>query len=179
MWVCVCVCVCLSVCLSVCVCICVSVCLSVCLSCPVLVCVCVCVCVRVCVRAFVHACVCIVHLCLLSQCAFCVQRQNECIAFVLICLGRMPSVVEDAEEFRPERWLEGRSPDLYAFLPFLLGPRMCLGYKFAMIEMKIVLIHLLRNFRFESVPGLKVKRKTGGITMRPIPSLELRVSLVE
>ena len=94
-------------------------------------------------------------------------------------LCRMPNVVEDAEVYNPDRWLDGKSLDLYVFLPFLLGPRMCLGYKFAMIEMKIILIYLLRNFKFEPVPGLKVKRKSGGITMRPNPSLELRVSLVE
>ena len=91
----------------------------------------------------------------------------------------MPSVVEDAEVFNPDRWMDGKSLDLYAFLPFLLGPRMCLGYKFALLEMKIILIHLLKNFKFEAVPGLKIKRKSGGITMRPMPSLELRASLVE
>ncbi len=90
----------------------------------------------------------------------------------------MPSVVEDAEVFCPDRWLNGKSLDLYVFLPFLVGPRMCLGYKFAMLEMKMILIHLLKNFYFEPVPGLRIERRSGGITMRPRPSLQLRVSLV-
>ena len=91
----------------------------------------------------------------------------------------MPNVVEDAEVFKPERWMDGKGLDLYVFLPFLLGPRMCLGYKFALTEMKLILIYLLKNFKFEPVPGLQIKRRSGGITMRPTPSLELRVSLVE
>ncbi len=90
----------------------------------------------------------------------------------------MPNYVEDPETFKPERFLEGEGLDMYTFLPFLLGPRMCIGYKFAMTEMRLIVTKLLQNFKFEPVPGLKIKRRSGGITMKPIPSLELRVSLV-
>ncbi|KAF4577459.1 cytochrome P450-dit2 [Pleurotus pulmonarius] len=67
---------------------------------------------------------------------------------------------EDAKEWNPERWMglgEGESayssttrlPGIYAgTLSFLGGSRSCVGYKFADIEMKIVLIKLLSRFTF-------------------------------
>ncbi|KAL0575693.1 hypothetical protein V5O48_006281 [Marasmius crinis-equi] len=66
----------------------------------------------------------------------------------------------DAKEWRPERWLSSdpniikttnsaRLPGIYAgTLSFLGGGRSCVGYKFALIELKIILATLLLNFRF-------------------------------
>ena len=36
----------------------------------------------------------------------------------------------DAEEFRPERWSEGRLGHNWEYLPFNGGPRICLGREF-------------------------------------------------
>jgi len=56
----------------------------------------------------------------------------------------------DAEEFRPERWLElERAPDAYHFPAFHAGPRECLGKRLAQVEMKTALLSLLRKFKFE------------------------------
>ena len=51
---------------------------------------------------------------------------------------RDPSVWEDPDRFRPERWLappaseEARRAAAQAYLPFLAGPRNCIGQKLAM-----------------------------------------------
>ncbi|KAI8848266.1 cytochrome P450 [Chytridium lagenaria] len=85
----------------------------------------------------------------------------------------------DADDFKPERWLtqdEGLRP-FGAFMPFLLGPRNCIGSKFAMTELKTILATIIRNFAFEPVPGLQVKKKLE-ITWKPHPSLKLNVSRV-
>ena len=91
---------------------------------------------------------------------------------------RRPEIFEDPDKFMPERF-QDRETDasLYKFLPFLIGPRMCLGYKFALVEMKVMLVQFLRHLRFDIVPGTSYKRKST-VTMRPEPSLQLRVSLV-
>ncbi len=92
---------------------------------------------------------------------------------------RLEENFQDANEFRPERF---DSPEvdgaMYAYLPFLIGPRMCLGYKFALVEMKITLAVLLRKLHFDTIPGVTYKRKNR-VTMRPDPSLRLRVSVIE
>lgn len=57
---------------------------------------------------------------------------------------------DDCDQFDPERFSAERSPnvDMFYFMPFSFGARNCIGYKFAMILMKIVLCHLISNFRF-------------------------------
>ncbi|EIN09254.1 cytochrome P450 [Punctularia strigosozonata HHB-11173 SS5] len=63
---------------------------------------------------------------------------------------------EDAEEFRPERWLQSAIPDAAKRIPgiyshmmtFLGGTHSCVGYRFAMVEMKVILFTLIRAFEF-------------------------------
>ncbi|CAF0806839.1 unnamed protein product [Didymodactylos carnosus] len=50
----------------------------------------------------------------------------------------------DPNEFYPERHEEKRHP--LAYLPFGVGPRNCVGLRFAMIEMKIFLTRLLKQY---------------------------------
>ncbi|KAI8986789.1 cytochrome P450 [Trametes punicea] len=66
----------------------------------------------------------------------------------------------DADEWKPERWLapEGLTralveepiPSAYSHLmTFLGGPRACIGFQFALLELKVVLSVLLANLTFE------------------------------
>lgn len=59
-------------------------------------------------------------------------------------------------EYMPERWLEIYSSgqqNSIPFLPFSAGSRVCIGKHFAMQEMHLALVTLLRNFSFELIPG--------------------------
>jgi cytochrome P450 len=62
---------------------------------------------------------------------------------------------EDADEFRPERFSKEniKKVNSYAFLPFTRGQRMCLGWRYAMLLMKIQLCNFL--LRYEVDTGLK------------------------
>jgi phosphotransferase system enzyme I (PtsI) len=71
------------------------------------------------------------------------------------------------EAFDPERFLPGAPPpDRFAYLPFGLGPRTCIGAQFALTEATIVLARLAQAFRIEregSEPILPV----AAVTLRP------------
>ena len=50
----------------------------------------------------------------------------------------------EPEEFRPERFLDGKA-DSYAWIPFGGGVRRCLGAAFAQYEMRVVLRAILER----------------------------------
>ncbi|KAL5035915.1 hypothetical protein BDEG_23874 [Batrachochytrium dendrobatidis JEL423] len=65
---------------------------------------------------------------------------------------------KDPLRFNPDRWAEPCVPG--TFLPFGDGAFKCIGQKMAMVEIKVVMIHLLREFQFELVPNQKLERFT-------------------
>ncbi|CAF1362239.1 unnamed protein product [Adineta ricciae] len=62
---------------------------------------------------------------------------------------------EDPYEFYPERHETKRHP--MAFLPFGAGPRLCIGMRFALIEMKILLVRMLRDYSIQPSDKLETK----------------------
>ncbi|CAM5764544.1 cytochrome P450 [Labrys miyagiensis] len=60
------------------------------------------------------------------------------------------------DEFRPERFLEGEAPARGAYIPFGLGPRICIGQGFALQEILTVLATVLPRFSFELVDPAQV-----------------------
>jgi cytochrome P450 len=57
----------------------------------------------------------------------------------------------DADIFRPERWenLDGSGSSPYAMETFSNGPRVCPGKALAMLNIKVLLVGLIRDFELE------------------------------
>jgi cytochrome P450 len=78
--------------------------------------------------------------------------------------------------FRPERFLPG-SPEIPrgAYIPFGLGPRVCLGQHFAQLEMTLIAALLLQRFTLAG-DGTELPRPRMGVTLRPAGGLRLRLA---
>ncbi|KAJ6533787.1 cytochrome P450 [Mycena vulgaris] len=89
---------------------------------------------------------------------------------------------EDAHQFRPEWWINGKADSVMTRLPgvyantmtFSGGGRSCIGFKFAQLEMKVVLCVLLRAFKF-STPDPRIQWRNTGII--PSPYIDNRPAL--
>jgi len=73
------------------------------------------------------------------------------LCYAAYAMGRSERIWgHDAADFRPERWLELKIPkSSYENPAFHAGPRECLGKRLAMVEMKTVLVTLLRQIRLK------------------------------
>ncbi|XP_037929947.1 cytochrome P450 4d8-like [Teleopsis dalmanni] len=59
---------------------------------------------------------------------------------------RDPDNYENPEEFIPERFENMKMESAFVYLPFSAGPRNCIGQKFAMLEMKMILAKVVSTF---------------------------------
>jgi len=99
----------------------------------------------------------------------------------------------DADDFNPSRWLNKKATDfdnlgtttsslpdsdiMGGFSPFMMGPRNCIGSKFATTEIRVLTAYLIRNFEFTPVPGFVIQKDRKGL-VQPLPYLQLRVRRV-
>jgi len=86
--------------------------------------------------------------------------RGSTVAWSAYAMGRSRRLWgEDAAEFRPERWLEMDSPpDAYTYAVFHAGPRECLGKRLAMVEMKALLLMIVKEVQLTlAVPAEEVR----------------------
>ena len=100
-------------------------------------------------------------------------------------LHRHPLYWKDPELFSPERWLSDNgngtskvnnpSNNKYAYMPFSNGPRNCIGYNFAEMEAKLLMVPLIKQFVFR-LPRSLINTEfifTTFITMKAKPDLKI------
>ena len=85
---------------------------------------------------------------------------------------------ERSKEFIPERWLKDnedlKCPNVkdshpFAFLPFGFGPRMCIGRRFAELEIEVLVIRMIREFQIGwEHPDLRFKSTSLNIAADPL-----------
>jgi len=100
----------------------------------------------------------------------------------------------DGEDWKPERWLKhlpesvskARLPGVYSYMmTFIGGGRACIGFKFAEMEMKLILSVLLEKFAFH--PGQEeIFWNMGGVASPVVkdsktnyPQLPLKVTFID
>ena len=94
-----------------------------------------------------------------------------------LCLHRVhrdPRWYPEPERFRPERWLGNQVQRRFTYVPFGIGPRVCVGQHFAMAETVLGLASMLRRFSFSPTSSVPAE-VNAWISLRPKKSIELRL----
>lgn len=92
-----------------------------------------------------------------------------------LCIHRLhrdPRWYPQPDEFRPERWLDEQPKRAFTYLPFGIGPRICIGQHFAMMETVLGLATILRQFRFGDASSRHAEVNPW-ITLRPRQPIRL------
>ena len=83
-------------------------------------------------------------------------------------------VYPEPKQFKPERFLE-RQYSPYEYLPFGGGARRCIGYAFALFEMKVALAKILSRYELELADNREVKPTRRGLVSAPNRSIQMLV----
>lgn len=91
-----------------------------------------------------------------------------------LVMHHLPWLWENPEVYDPYRFSPENSKDRhpYSFLPFIQGPRNCIGQKFATMEATVILAKIMQHYRLSLPPDYKLTT-TVSITYHPTPKLEM------
>lgn len=103
--------------------------------------------------------------------------KDTTIILQIFALHRDPENFANPDEFNPDNFLpeniSKRHP--YSYIPFSAGPRNCIGQKFAMLEIKLVLTSILRKFKIISLEPTEKVTLTSTFILTPLNGTKLRL----
>ncbi|XP_058978009.1 cytochrome P450 4g1 [Musca domestica] len=90
------------------------------------------------------------------------------IVIIQYAVHRDPKSFPNPEKFDPDNFLPERMAKrhYYSFIPFSAGPRSCVGRKFAILKLKVLLSTILRNFVVKCNQQEKDFRMQGDIILK-------------
>lgn len=99
-------------------------------------------------------------------------KKGQGVIFPIFAIHNDPEYYSDPQKFEPERFSEERKHEIMAdaYFPFGVGPRMCIGNRFSLMEAKISLFHLLSTFVIEKSPRTQAPIKLSNQAINLIPT---------
>ena len=105
------------------------------------------------------------------------------VVFLIFGMGRDEEVFENAEAFKPERWLRKKdfvlteAVEAFSSIPFGFGTRMCVGRRVAELELHLLLARIVQQFEISYPPDAEnVEYFSRGVT---VPDRAVRVKFVD
>ncbi|XP_011869160.1 PREDICTED: cytochrome P450 9e2-like [Vollenhovia emeryi] len=86
-------------------------------------------------------------------CKSVIIEPDTVLMFPAYALHRDPRYFPNPDKFDPERFSEKNKDNIlpYTYIPFGHGPRKCIGNRFALMQTKILIAHLLQKFILKTV----------------------------
>jgi len=102
------------------------------------------------------------------------------ILFPVYAIHHDPEIWPEPEKFDPERFTEAEKAKRlpYTFMPFGYGPHNCVGMRFALLEIKLTLVKLLKKYKLERTEKtvVPVDFVVGAVLTCPQGKIMLRLS---
>jgi cytochrome P450 len=93
-------------------------------------------------------------------------KKNDIVLVAPWLLHRHEKLWRDPNAFIPSRFMTGTPPDRFAYLPFGVGARVCIGAHFALVEATLALAKMIGAFRVDLVDREPVM-PVGVVTTQP------------
>jgi cytochrome P450 len=100
-------------------------------------------------------------------------KAGDLISLSPYLIHHHPDYWDRPEEFMPERFL--KEPVNYTYIPFGLGPRICMGERLANMEMRVFMLNAIRLFKFELSEESKNIQMNPQVSLRPDKEIILNV----
>lgn len=75
--------------------------------------------------------------------------KGSMIAINIQAVHLNPSYWPKPMHYDPQRFLQQKQPEPFTFLPFIAGPRNCLGQNLALLESKMVIAMLVQRYNWQ------------------------------
>jgi cytochrome P450 len=101
---------------------------------------------------------------------------NSDVLLSIYTLHRHPAFWYSPEEFDPERFTAGRSSQRVpcSYLPFGVGPRSCIGSRFGLMEVILVVTTIAQRYHLELASDHLIEPETL-LTLRPRSAVSMRL----
>ncbi|MFI6211385.1 cytochrome P450 [Nocardia brasiliensis] len=88
------------------------------------------------------------------------------VVFSPYLVHHLPGPYPEPERFDPDRWLDERTPDRTSYIPFGAGARKCVGDKFALMELTLILARVVSKWRLRHTDNHAVRPALAAV-LRP------------
>jgi cytochrome P450 family 9 len=94
-------------------------------------------------------------------------------------IHRDPEYYPNPDCFDPERFMPENRHKLipYTFLPFGIGPRNCVGIRFALMEAKTAIAHIIPKFKFVRTENTEVPIEMEKMSFILSPKRDIKVAV--
>uniref|UniRef100_A0A1B0ACR9 Cytochrome P450 n=1 Tax=Glossina pallidipes TaxID=7398 RepID=A0A1B0ACR9_GLOPL len=98
-------------------------------------------------------------------------KKDDVIWIPTAGLHRDAAYYESPEKFDPERFNEANNNNInpFTYLPFGTGPRICIASRFALLETKVLIYYLLRDFEFAAAKKSCIPLKLAKSAFQVVP----------
>lgn len=101
-------------------------------------------------------------------------RRGTPVVFSQYIAHRMPEYFDQPRSFQPDRW-RTITPPPYAYMPFAMGPRLCLGGPLSLVTIKLTLSTILRHVTLQSVPGSEIDAQVISTMLSPTTPVPMQL----